>query len=143
MKLVDIESVEPGQTLGKTIFSSNGAVLLSTGVQLTVFMISTLKRIGVTSIYIDDPMYRDISNDELLSDETKQAVIHRMSETFEQLRSGKTFSAKAIGQSVDEVLDDVMRNQNPLDPAVRHPDRGQRDVPARVERLHDLFAVWV
>jgi len=114
MKLVDIESVEPGQTLGKTIFSSNGAVLLSTGVQLTVFMISTLKRIGVTSIYIDDPMYRDISNDELLSDETKQAVIHRMSETFEQLRSGKTFSAKAIGQSVDEVLDDVMRNQNLL-----------------------------
>jgi len=112
MKLVDIESVEPGQTLGKTIFSSNGAVLLSTGVQLTVFMISTLKRIGVTTIYIDDPMYRDITNEELLSDETKQAVIHQMSESFEQLRSGKTFSTKAIGQSVDDILEDVMKNQN-------------------------------
>ncbi|MFC4598520.1 HD-GYP domain-containing protein [Cohnella hongkongensis] len=112
MKLVDIETVEPGQILGKTIFSSNGAVLLSTGVQLTVYMISTLKRLGVTSVYIDDPMYRDITHEELLSEETKQAVIHQMSETFEQLRSGKSFNSKAIGQTVDELLDDVMKNQN-------------------------------
>ncbi|QMV41401.1 HD-GYP domain-containing protein [Cohnella cholangitidis] len=114
MKLVDIETVEPGQILGKTIFSSNGAVLLSTGVHLTVYMISTLKRIGVTTIYIDDPMYRDISNEELLSDDTKRAVIHQMSEMFETLRSGKTFSSKAIGQTVDEMLDDVLKNQNVL-----------------------------
>lgn len=112
MKLVDIESVEPGQYLGKTIFSSNGAVLLSIGVQLTVYMISTLKRLGVTTIYIDDPMFRDISHEELLSEETKRAVIHQMSETFEQLRSGKNFSSKAIGQTVDDLLADVMQNQN-------------------------------
>jgi len=112
MKLVDIETVEPGQYLGKTIFSSNGAVLLNTGVQLTVYMISTLKRLGVTTIYIDDPMFRDISHEELLSEETKRAVIHQMSETFEQLRSGKNFSSKAIGQTVDDLLEDVMQNQN-------------------------------
>lgn len=112
MKLVDIETVEPGQILGKTIFSANGTILLSNGVQLTVFMISTLKRIGVTTIYIDDPLYRDISIDELLSEETKRAVIHQMSEMFETLRSGKTFNTKAISQTVDQLLDDVMRNQN-------------------------------
>lgn len=112
MKLVDIETVEPGQYLGKTIFSSNGAILLNTGVQLTVYMISTLKRLGVTTIYIDDPMFRDISHEELLSEETKRAVIHQMSETFEQLRSGKNFSSKAIGQTVDDLLEDVMQNQN-------------------------------
>ncbi|WP_239617843.1 HD-GYP domain-containing protein [Cohnella mopanensis] len=114
MKLVDIETVEPGQTLGRTIFSSNGPVLLSKGVHLTVYMISTLKRIGVTTIYIDDPMYRDISSDELLSDDTKLAVIHQMSEMFESLRSGKAFSSKAIGQTVDDMLDEVLRNQNIL-----------------------------
>ncbi|XID90619.1 HD-GYP domain-containing protein [Paenibacillaceae bacterium WGS1546] len=114
MKLVDIETVEPGQTLGKTIFSSNGTVLLSKGVQLTVYMISTLKRLGVTTIYIDDPLYRDISHEELLSEETKRVVIHQMSETFEQLRSGKAFNAKVVGQTVDELLEDVLKNQNVL-----------------------------
>ncbi len=114
MKLVDIETVEPGQMLGKTIFSSNGTILLSTGVQLTVYMISTLKRIGVTTIYIDNPMYRDISVEELLSEDTKRAVIHQMSEMFEALKSGKAFSSKAVGQTVDDLLDDVLRNQNIL-----------------------------
>jgi HD-GYP domain-containing protein (c-di-GMP phosphodiesterase class II) len=110
MKLVDIETVEPGQTLGKTIFSANGTVLLSIGVQLTVYMISTLKRLGVTTIYIDDPQFRDITPDEVLSDETKQTVINQMSETFEAARSGKEFSTKAISQTVDHLLEDVMRN---------------------------------
>ncbi|MFC5470785.1 HD-GYP domain-containing protein [Cohnella suwonensis] len=114
MKLVDIETVETGQTLGKTIFSSNGTVLLSKGVQLTVYMISTLKRLGVTTVYLDNPMYRDIPEDEVLNDETKRAVIHLMSETFESLRSGKAFNTKAVSQTVDEMLDEILKNQNML-----------------------------
>ncbi|MFC5404538.1 HD-GYP domain-containing protein [Cohnella soli] len=114
MKLVDIETVETGQTLGKTIFSSNGTVLLSKGVQLTVYMISTLKRLGVTTVYLDDPLYQDIPEDEVLNEETKRAVIHLMSETFESLRSGKAFNTKAVSQTVDEMLDDILKNQNML-----------------------------
>jgi HD-GYP domain-containing protein (c-di-GMP phosphodiesterase class II) len=114
MRLVDIETVETGQLLGKTIFSANGTVLLSTGVQLTVFMISTLKRLGVNAIYIDDPRFRDIQPEDVLSDDTKQAVINQMSETFDALRSGKEFSTKAISQSVDQLLDDVLRNSTVL-----------------------------
>ncbi|WEK53653.1 MAG: HD domain-containing protein [Candidatus Cohnella colombiensis] len=114
MRLVDIETVEQGQNLGKTIFSSNGSILLSKGVQLTVFMISTLKRLGVTAIYLEDPDFRDISIEEVISEETKQMVIHQMSESFETMRSGKSFSTKAISQSVDQLLDDVMKNQNML-----------------------------
>ncbi|MET1138789.1 metal-dependent phosphohydrolase, partial [Bacillus subtilis] len=48
MKYVNVESVEAGELLGKTVYSSNGTVLLSAGVQLTVYMVNTLKRIGVT-----------------------------------------------------------------------------------------------
>lgn len=112
MRLADIESVEPGEILGKTIFSSNGTVLLAAGVQLTVYMISTLRRLGVSAIYIDDPNFHDVDTQDLLSDETKRAIIHQMSETFEALKSGKDFSTKAISRSVDQLLDDVMKNSN-------------------------------
>lgn len=114
MKFVDIESVEQGQILGRTIFSSNGTILLSAGVQLTVYMISTLKRLGVTVVYLDDPKFRDITYEEVLSDETKQMVVAQMSETFEALRSGKEFSTRAISQTVDTMLDEVLRNQSVL-----------------------------
>ena len=111
MKLVDLESVEPGQNLGRTIFSANGTVLLSAGVQLTVFMISTLKRLGVTMVYIEDPLYRDVTVEEVLSESTKRAVIQQMSESYEALRSGKNFNTKAISMTVDQLLDDVLQNE--------------------------------
>ena len=60
MKYVGIESVEPGQYLGKTVFAGTGTVLLAEGVQLTVFMINTLRRIGVTMLYIKDPFFEDV-----------------------------------------------------------------------------------
>ena len=44
VRYVDINSVEkPGQILGRSIFSSNGTVLLAEDVQLTVYMINTLQ----------------------------------------------------------------------------------------------------
>lgn len=114
MRIIDIETVEPGQQLGKTIFSANGTVLLSAGVQLTVYMISTLKRLGVTMVYIDDPLYRDIPDEEVLSEETKRMVIMQMSESFDALRSGKNFNTKAISKTVDQLMEDVLENQNVL-----------------------------
>jgi putative nucleotidyltransferase with HDIG domain len=114
MKYVNVEAVEPGQYLGKTIFSSNGAVLLSEGVQLTVYMISTLKRIGVTMIYIKDPATDDVKIEDVVSEETKRAVMQQMSETFASIRSGKEFSSKAISVTIDALLDDIMKNSDVL-----------------------------
>jgi HD-GYP domain-containing protein (c-di-GMP phosphodiesterase class II) len=75
-------------------------------------MISTLRRLGVSAIYIDDPRFRDVEMQDLLQDETKRVIIQQMSETFEALKSGKDFSARAISKSIDQLLDDVMRNSN-------------------------------
>ncbi|MEK0312690.1 HD-GYP domain-containing protein [Cohnella sp. 56] len=114
MKLADIDSLEPGQLLGRTLFSENGTVLLSAGVQLTVFMISTLRRLGVPMVYITEPGEMEIPQDEVLSEQTKQAVISQMSAVYHSLRSGKEFNARAISLSVDQLMEDVLRSQNVL-----------------------------
>lgn len=114
MKYVSIEQVEPGQFLGRTIFASNGTVLLSEGVQLTVYMINTLNRIGATMIYIKDPHFEDVEIPEVLSDETKAAVMKQLTETFHTIQSGKSFDTRSVGFSVDQLLDDVMRNKEVL-----------------------------
>ncbi|MDF2960416.1 MAG: metal dependent phosphohydrolase [Paenibacillus sp.] len=114
MRYVHIDYVEQGQHLGRTIFSGNGAVLLSEGVQLTVYMITTLKRIGVTMVYIKDPMFDDIEIVDIVSDETKRAVMQRMGDTFESIRSGKDFNTRTLNGSIDNLLDEVMRNKDLL-----------------------------
>ncbi|HZG55182.1 HD-GYP domain-containing protein [Paenibacillus sp.] len=114
MRYVPIDALEPGQYLGRTIFSSNGAVLLSEGVQLTVYMISTLNRIGVTFVYVKDEHYDDIEIPEVISEETKRAVMRQMNEVFNTVRSGKEFNTKQVSVTIDSLLDDIMKNRDVL-----------------------------
>lgn len=114
MRYIDIESVEPGQILGKTIFSVNGQVLLSENVTLTVYMINTLRRIGVSMIYIKDPEFDDVEIEDVVSEETKRLIVGKMCELFESFRSGKPLAPCSLSVSVDALLEDVMRNQDVL-----------------------------
>ncbi|MBP3966999.1 HD-GYP domain-containing protein [Paenibacillus lignilyticus] len=114
MKYVDIEAVEPGDILGKTIYAVNGAVLLSSKVQLTVFMISTLRRIGVTNVYIKDAGMEMEEQEEILSEETKVGLIKQMSETMDSIRSGKDLNSRAISLTIEDLLFDVIRNKDVL-----------------------------
>ncbi|WP_058302770.1 HD-GYP domain-containing protein [Gorillibacterium timonense] len=114
MKYVSLDTVEPGQFLGKTIFAGSGAVLLAEGVQLTVFMINTLRRIGVSMLYIHDPLFEDAVSEDPVSEENKRLVMHRMGEALEAIRSGKDFSSKAVSISIDRLLEDISHNQEVL-----------------------------
>jgi len=114
MRYVELEEVEPGQILGKTIFSSTGQILLAENVELTVYMINTLRRIGVGAIFIKDSAYEDVEIPEVVSEETKRVVIERLHEVYGSLRSGKPLSPKAVSVSVDKLLDEMMANKNVL-----------------------------
>ncbi|OCT16041.1 metal-dependent phosphohydrolase [Paenibacillus pectinilyticus] len=114
MKYVHLDSVEPGQYLGRTIYSSNGAILLADNVQLTVFMINTLNRIGVTMIYIKDPNLEDVEIPEILSDETKRLVMTQMGQTFAAIQSGKEFNTRSVSMSINTLLDEIMKNRDVL-----------------------------
>ncbi|MGO4499013.1 HD-GYP domain-containing protein [Paenibacillus sp. 2RAB27] len=114
MKYVHLDSVESGQFLGRTIYASNGAILLSENVQLTVFMINTLNRIGVTMIYIKDPNLEDVEIPEILSDETKRLVMTQMGQTFASIQSGKDFNSRNVSMSINTLLDEIMKNRDVL-----------------------------
>ena len=114
MRYVAIDSVEPGQFLGKTIFSGNGSVLLSENVQLTVYMINSLKRVGVTMLYIKDENFEDVDISDPVSEETKRAIIHKMCAAFDMIRSGKSFTARDVSTSVERLVEDVMQNKGVL-----------------------------
>lgn len=114
MKYVHLDSVESGQYLGRTIYASNGAILLSENVQLTVFMINTLNRIGVTMVYIKDPNLEDVEIPEILSEETKQLVMTQMGQTFASIQSGKDFNSRSVSMSINTLLDEIMKNRDVL-----------------------------
>lgn len=133
MRYMNIDQVESGQYLGKTIFASNGTILLSEGVQLTVYMINTLNRIGATMVYIKDPQFEDVEIPEVLSEETKRTVMKQMLSTFDTIKSGKPFDTRSVSLSVDHLLDEVTRNKEVL---IQLSDIRTKDNEAYVHALN-------
>ena len=115
MKYVQIENVEPGEVLGKTVYNANGTVLLSAGITLTVYMINTLTRIGVTVLYIEDHQFDDIEiEDEVVSPKVRQAIFQEMNGMIQSIKSGKEFNTGTIASSVDSLLGNVLDSKGVL-----------------------------
>lgn len=114
MRYVHVEDIEPGQILGRSIFSANGNVLLSENIELTVYMINTLRRIGVEMLFIKDEQYADVVIEEVISEETKRKMTKKLGEMFESIRSGKSFNDRSLSVSVEGLLEEIMANQDVL-----------------------------
>ncbi len=114
MRYVHVEDIEPGQILGRSIFSANGNVLLSENIELTVYMINTLRRIGVEMLYIKDEQFADVEIEEVVSEETKRKMTKKLGDMFDSIRSGKSFSDRSLSVSVDGLLDEIMENHDVL-----------------------------
>lgn len=71
MRRININNVEPGMILGKTIYGYNYEVLLNRGVVLTDAYIKLLKNRGFIRIYIDDKETEDIVLEDPISDKIR------------------------------------------------------------------------
>lgn len=72
MVYVDIDSLNPGDIVGKAIIDNHGNVLLKPGTALTEFHIGYLTDKNYDGIYIQDKRYEEVKiPDEVLSDKVK------------------------------------------------------------------------
>jgi HD-GYP domain-containing protein (c-di-GMP phosphodiesterase class II) len=114
MRHLNIDSINGGETLGKSIYSQDGRTLLQSGVLLTPIMINTLRRIGVTMIYIKDKQFQDVKIEDIVSDETRRLAIVNVSDIQQSVQEGKDFDLKSVGQTITNIIDEILRNKDML-----------------------------
>lgn len=114
MRYVSIESVEPGNVLAKGIFASDGRALLNAGVQLTPSMLSKLRTIGVTQLYIEDHRFQDIHMPDVISEETRRAALKNVAELVHVIQNGKDFAFKNMQTSVQNIVSEILLNREVL-----------------------------
>lgn len=114
MRYVSLDSVEPGNVLAKSIYTSDGLALLNSGVQLTVGMLSTLRRLGVTHVYIVDERFSDIAVEDLVSEQTRREAMSSFAFAVNCIQGGKNFSSKGVAEATSNLIDEVIRNQKVL-----------------------------
>lgn len=114
MRYVSIEDVKQGEKLGKHIFASDGRILLSNGVTLTIGLISKLRQMGVSSIFVKDDRFADVEMEEVVSETTKRKAISTLASSIQFIQQDKYIDGKSISSIVDQMIEEVMSNSDVL-----------------------------
>ncbi|PWW41046.1 MULTISPECIES: HD-GYP domain-containing protein [Paenibacillus] len=112
MRLVHINLLQPGMKLGKRIYSEEGLVLLSEGVELTSRLIGRLKDLGIGYVYISDAATEDIIIPDMLQEETRRRALVEIKQQFQSMSGLKTKSriphfGKALSGIMNTILEDI------------------------------------
>ncbi|RAW19600.1 MULTISPECIES: HD-GYP domain-containing protein [Paenibacillus] len=112
MRLVHINLLQPGMKLGKRIYSEEGLVLLSEGVELTSRLIGRLKDLGIGYVYISDAATEDIIIPDMLQEETRRRALVEIKQQFQSMSGLKTKSriphfGKALSGLMNTILEDI------------------------------------
>ncbi len=113
MKLISLDSMEPGKKLGRPIYNEKGTLLLGAGVAVSSRYLRRLKEMGYSSVYIEEKGYEDIEVNDVVSDKTRMEAVSAISETFESVRGGDVRSDKVsldrgkVTGVADKIVDDL------------------------------------
>lgn len=114
MRIVRVSNLRGDEVLGKQIYDESGRVLLNVGVRLKPFYIERIKELGISSVYIDDDISKNVIIEESISDKTRQMSKHAVKDMIERYcREGKTYDGSVMN-SVNSVLEDILSNKDVL-----------------------------
>jgi HD-GYP domain-containing protein (c-di-GMP phosphodiesterase class II) len=116
MRRVSVDSVPVGAKLARTVFSSDGGVLLMQGVELKQGYLDLLKKRGIAEIYLDDDLSEGIEVHDVVNETTRNEAVSLV----KKIMTGYCFSdtidvenvKKVVNKIVDELLasDDILYN---------------------------------
>ncbi|WP_280769154.1 HD-GYP domain-containing protein [Salipaludibacillus daqingensis] len=114
MRYVSIDNVDQGEQLGKHIFASDGRILLNEGVTLTIGLLSKLRQMGVSSIFVKDDRFKDLEIEEVVSETTKRKAISTLANSIQFIQQDKYVDGKSISGIVDQMIEEVLSNPDVL-----------------------------
>ncbi|WP_019638360.1 HD-GYP domain-containing protein [Paenibacillus fonticola] len=120
MRLISINSLQPGMRLGKKIYNEDGVILLSENAELTEVIIQRLRSHGLNFVYVADSRTDDVVLTEMIEDETRRRALNEIRTQFRKMTGpavkglvypylGKTFSGL-----VESIMDDLSSREDAM-----------------------------
>lgn len=110
MRRVNIESIQMGLKLARTIFSSDGGVLLAQGVELKESYIERLRNHGINEIYLEDEISVDIEVDDVVEAETRNEAVVLVKKMMSSYHFSPTVDVEEVKIMVNKLLDELLGN---------------------------------
>lgn len=91
MRLVPVNCIQEGTYLAKTIYDSNGRVLLAKGYKLTNPILKRVETSGIMSLYINDE-YSDNEIEDIIKPEIRQKAVKTIKSSFDGILKQTQFT---------------------------------------------------
>jgi len=110
MRLVNINYVEEGSILARSIRDSNGRVLLGEGVVLTQGFLTKLRYLGYDMLFVRDERFNDVEINYAISDKTKEvaySAIRSVTTAFDNDENAN-IDVDSVRNAVLNILEDLL-----------------------------------
>jgi len=114
MKMLPLEYVQEGMKMAKSIYGSNGEILLAAGISLTAFYIKRLKELAIIAVYIEDEETEGIEIDDVVTERTRLEAIKVIKETMTNIKLNSNVDIYKVNQVVNNIIDELLTNKNVL-----------------------------
>lgn len=122
MKIRSIHSVAENDVLAKPIFNENGDILLNSGVPLSRKMIDRLKGKGVSYVYIEDPLTKDVNCESVITERVRMQSVKTIKEKFTEIATNQSLRksiliddfSKSFSTIVRTILDNIRENDDAI-----------------------------
>ena len=108
MRQAGVDSLKISNVLSKSIYSSQGRVLLGRGVRLTPLYIGKLKDMGISIVYIEDDRFNDVVIDDVISEEHRREAMQIIQSSTQAVRLGRDFDGFQLKSFVGKVVEEIM-----------------------------------
>ncbi|MFZ5351742.1 MAG: HD-GYP domain-containing protein [Bacillota bacterium] len=108
MRRIHVDKLNNDMVLAKTIYSSDGNILLNAGIKLKEIYINRFRELGITEIYIDDHISHDIVADDVISEETRFEARIAVKHAMDSMKMRNSLNIKQARNVVGKIVDELM-----------------------------------
>lgn len=112
MEKVRIEDLKPGMILARTIYGTDGRILVKEKAEISASILEKLRKLGLPAAYIRKP--DDPDRPDLVSDETRMDLVRSLSKIDTEVRAGGDLKLGASKIPLYDLVDEIVRNQKVL-----------------------------
>ncbi len=114
MQKISVEHLRPGMITARNIFSADGVLLLNSGIMLCERYIDRLKQLGIMSVYIQNPLLKDVDIPEAIREETRVRAVALVHEAFLNLRKSARINIQQFKDAADCIVDEIISNKQAM-----------------------------
>jgi HD-GYP domain-containing protein (c-di-GMP phosphodiesterase class II) len=114
MRRVNIDSIQVGVKLARTIFNSDGGVLLTKGVELKELYVEKLRNHGVSEVYLEDDISVGVRVKDVIHDQTRNEAVALAKNTMTNYNFSASFDVENVKIMVNNIIDELLGNDDIL-----------------------------